>query len=158
MPTNNLPPVLPPNLPSSSLPNIPLAPSSMPRRNDGGDIFDEIDKGVIGEGGFFQKGSWSGGGRRRYHGLQGQLRALKTAGMHGEAKSLSRKNLQSMYDILAPHLKEHTKGSGIHISRKVARKMMAEAEALRVDPKTDFTKYDKRHFGRIVEKLREKDS
>ncbi len=127
---------------------LPTSPPGTPRRS----VFEKINVGKIGSGGYFTKGTW---GNRKDMGLKGQLSAVRRAGIAGgETRNLSNKNLRTMYDVLASRLEKHTTRYGVNISGKTKKSMMQEAEKLVRSKGSDFSREDKKDLETVIDSLR----
>jgi hypothetical protein len=114
-------------------------------------VFNSIDVNKIGEGKYFTEGKF---GHRKNLGIKGQLSRIKRIG-RSVTKNLSKKNLQDMSDIIANRLKKHTRGYGVHVSRRDKISMMQEAEKLVRAKGSNFSREDKKDLESIVDSLKE---
>ncbi|MDD3284872.1 MAG: hypothetical protein PHZ07_04735 [Patescibacteria group bacterium] len=115
-------------------------------------VWEKIDTNEIGQGRFFTEGTY---GNKKNLGLKGQLSKIRRLGRFGATQNLSKKNIESIYDIVSDRLKKHSTSGKAHINRLDKKAIMAEAEKLvRTDSK--FTRYDKADVKSIIDAMAEK--
>jgi len=114
-------------------------------------VFDKIDFKKIGTGRHFTEGSFDS---KKNIGLKGQLGNLKRSGRFTSTANLSKKNLQTMYDMLKKKLDNKVVNSKVSITRQEQKSIMHEAYKLTKQSGGDFTKEDMEDLRKVVDKLK----
>ncbi len=114
-------------------------------------VFNKIDFKKIGTGAHFTEGKFNS---TRGLGLKGQLGNLKRSARFTATANLSKKNLQTMYDLINERLKNKAVNSKVGISARDKKMIMSAAYKLTKQHESNFSREDMEDLRKVVDELK----